>query len=95
MTKGLSQTLWIVVVIVVLLVVALVVLTIFGTSIGQFGSIAEARNNCLLQLQATCAATNTVPLTWDNQFTIIGDPVQHTCREYYANCAAIPTPPPQ
>ena len=70
MTKGLSQTLWIVIVIVVLLVVALVVLTIFGTSIGQFASIADAGNNCRIQATATCAATGQPPVTWTTTFRV-------------------------
>ena len=68
--KGLSQTLWIVIAIVIVLVVALVILTIFGSSTGQFATITEARNNCVLQGQSTCASASALPINWETNFRI-------------------------
>lgn len=62
--KGLSTALTIVVTAIVLLIIAVVVITIFGGAIAPVGGLAEARNNCNLQKEASCSSSGTLPVTW-------------------------------
>lgn len=67
MSKGISQTLWIVITAVVIIVVALVMLTIFGTNIRTVASIADARSVCLQTCAVSCATgviKDSVPPMW-------------------------------
>ncbi len=62
--KGLSTALTIVVTVIVLLIIAVVIVTIFGSAILPVSGLAEARNNCKLQAEASCSATGQLPATW-------------------------------
>ena len=60
-----NMTLAVVVAAIVILITALVIITIFGTGIGQVGSLVEAESYCRSQAAASCRATNSLPVTWD------------------------------
>jgi hypothetical protein len=62
--KGLSETMYIIIAVIVILIVALVVLTIFSNVPTSVSTIADARNNCRLTAESSCAATGTLPVTW-------------------------------
>jgi len=72
MKKGLSQTLYLVIVAVVLLILALVLLTIFGGSMTTVSSLTEAGNLCRTQAMASCAATNNMPYNWNMNTVNVG-----------------------
>jgi hypothetical protein len=83
--KALSTTILIVVTAVVILVAALVVLTIFGSGIGQVGTLTNFENNCRIQCATTCKMGG-LPPTWDVQVKV-GDEYKK-CRDIIADCAA-------
>jgi len=64
MKKGLSQTLYLIVVAVVLLVLALVLLSIFGGGIAPIVNLSDAKSICATEASASCAATHSLPPTW-------------------------------
>ena len=66
-------TLTVVVAAIVILITALVVITIFGTSMTQVGTIAQAKAYCETTCQASCSATGAKPVTWDVPNVRIGD----------------------
>jgi len=63
--KGLSQTIYLIVVAIVILIVALVLLTIFGGGIRQVASLTDARVQCGLEGSSSCAAIGSLPTTWN------------------------------
>ena len=84
--KGLSETMFIIVAVIVILIVALVILTIFGNTITRITPIAEARQNCQITAESTCASIGTLPITW-------GAPSENTdqgmvsCADLLPGCA--------
>lgn len=68
--KGMSTTLVVAVTAIIILIVALVVLTIFGGVMNPYGTLADARNNCINQGRTTCATTGTLPITWNVYFKV-------------------------
>ena len=66
------MSLELVVVAIVILVVALVVLTIFGTGITPFATLADFKNNCINTGKLTCETTGTPPFTWDQKANVGG-----------------------
>jgi hypothetical protein len=58
-------TLTVVVTAIVVLIVALVVITIFGSSIANVATIADAKSFCRSQGVVSCQVAGTVPATWD------------------------------
>ncbi|MFH1337740.1 MAG: hypothetical protein ABIH55_02600 [Nanoarchaeota archaeon] len=63
--KGLSQTLYLVVVAVVILIVALVLLTIFGAGLGGVVELSEAQGFCGTEGATSCKATGGLPINWN------------------------------
>jgi hypothetical protein len=59
-----NTTLAVVVSAIVILITALVVITIFGNSMGNVGSIAEAKSLCMSTYATSCAATGSSPTVW-------------------------------
>lgn len=94
MTKGVSQTMWIVIAIVVFLVIALVVLTMFGTGVQTFASISQATSFCQTQLSTSCAATGSPPVTWGADNIRMTDGTVTSCagvtNNYDPSCIASP-----
>ncbi|MBU0898660.1 MAG: hypothetical protein KKB03_04125 [Nanoarchaeota archaeon] len=62
--KGLSQTLYLVVVAVVILIVALVLLTIFGSGVGVITGLTQNTNLCITKATSSCTATGQMPVDW-------------------------------
>ncbi|MFH1444956.1 MAG: hypothetical protein ABIF08_00560 [Nanoarchaeota archaeon] len=91
MRKGLSQTLYLVVVAVVLLIVALVLLTIFNIGIGPVGGLTEARNNCNLQGKSSCQATGVLPINWEFETIVNPDYPTVTGSKAFTSCDSLTT----
>ena len=73
MRKGLSQTIYLVVVAIVILIVALVLLTIFGGGMANITSITQAENICRQKAATSCSATQMIdggqmPVDWNVPF---------------------------
>lgn len=83
MVKGMSDTLAVVVAAIVILITALVIITIFSGSISPVGGIVEARSNCKIQAQTSCAAAGQLPETW-NTPTHRVDQVTYPCSRLVA-----------
>lgn len=66
---------------IILLVVALVVLTIFGTTMGTFATITQAKTHCINQFTASCKAANAGPPTWETVNVAVGGDSK-TCSEW-------------
>ncbi|MBU0898659.1 MAG: hypothetical protein KKB03_04120 [Nanoarchaeota archaeon] len=62
--KGLSQTLYLVVVAVVILIVALVLLTIFSVGLGGVVELSKAQGFCGTEGATSCKATGGLPVDW-------------------------------
>lgn len=75
--KGLSETLWLVMVAVVIVIVALVILTIFMSVIPLFGSVTEFTNYCTTKGRTTCSSMNALPPDWDFEVNVGGE--KKTC----------------
>ncbi|MFH1294752.1 MAG: hypothetical protein ABIH90_02305 [Candidatus Aenigmatarchaeota archaeon] len=71
-SKGLSQTLWIVMAAVVVIVIALVMLTIFGGGIAPITTLTEFTNQCKNTAAISCQTTGLMPLNWNAQVNIGG-----------------------
>ncbi len=84
--KGLSETMYIIIAVIVILIVALVVLTIFRVVPTGISSIAEARSNCQITAQSTCAAIGTLPATWSSADKQT-DQGLLSCRDLLSTCA--------
>ena len=65
--KGLSQTLYLVVVAVVILIVALVLLTIFGSGVGIISGLTQNENLCITKATSTCTSINQMPVDWNSR----------------------------
>jgi hypothetical protein len=61
MSKGMSESLVIVVAAIVILIVALIVLTIFGVGMKTATSIYDAQNQCNAMCTSSCKATGQPP----------------------------------
>jgi len=73
-------TLTVVVSAIVILITALVVITIFGSGIGQVGSLTEATALCKTQCDSTCKATGSPPMTWGSP-TVKDETGPKSCEE--------------
>jgi hypothetical protein len=85
-------TLTVVVAAIVILITALVVITIFGSSMNQVGTMAQARAYCEATCQASLKSTGGIPITWDVPNVRVGDsatPVACSDSKVGATC----TPP--
>jgi hypothetical protein len=60
-----NTTLAVVVSAIVLLITALVVITIFGNTIGNFGTLSNANSICETQARSSCSSTGMMPITWN------------------------------
>jgi hypothetical protein len=91
--RGLSNTLWIVVVSIVIVVVALIILTIFAKVIPIFGSVTEFDNYCKTKGMTTCSSLGALPPDWDFEVSI-GEGTS-TCAKAtgYSSCPAEWAPP--
>jgi len=83
--KGLSQTLYLVVVAVVILIVALVLLTIFGSGIGGIMQLTEAQSYCGTEGSTSCKASNNLPIDWNIPKYNVEDTGMLSCKDIY-NC---------
>lgn len=84
-SKGISQTLWIVISAIVIIVVALVVLTIFGGGIRPITTIGEAISVCQTSCTATCSSVGIPPITW-NAPTANVNGVAQSCSKVAGTC---------
>ena len=85
--KGISTTLWIIIAAILALVVGLILLTMFGSSVASFASLADARNFCKNQCTISCNTLNQMPINWDANIKV-GEEIT-TCRMLTGidNCA--------
>ena len=85
--KGMSTTLNVVVTAIVVLIIALVLITIFSGAITPLASLAQARNNCMVQGKTTCDSTGALPITWEIKSLKVADSdILQSCKELWSEC---------
>lgn len=82
-SKGLSQTLWIVMAAVVIVVVAIVMLVIFGGAMDDTSILMKFENRCRVTATASCQTTGILPLTWQIKETLENGQ-QKSCSEEFS-----------
>ena len=87
--KGISQTLYLIVVAVVLIVVALVLLTIFSGGIQTVVEFSEAQNLCSTTAGTSCKTGAGLPVDWTIPKHVVKDRGLMSCKMIFDEVSGI------